>query len=764
MKRHLIAGGIAAIVLTQAAFLVADVMSGGAFGLVEALSKATADADYVNVTGDTMTGKLSTVASATTGAGLTLPHGAAPTSPVNGDLWTTTAGLYARINSGTVGPLIAGAYLPLAGGTMTGPLTLNTSTTAPALDSTVTLSAATGDQTAYHLKYTTNKAAGNDTGLLIDYTRTASSGVSRPFDIQVGGSRVFHVNQLGSLTLRDIYSSGLGQFAGNVWALAYRPVSSNNDLVLDAPSLGTGNSVVKTADAANAFLIGDSVSKGSLTAVSSNGTAILTKNSHGLTLLAGDLAHITGATTAADKGFYQVESSDANTITLDRALAGSDNNVAVKFYRDVLAMHAGDGTNGMWMRSYARDKPLQIGGHVRGATTRSLAGEDVLIPGQLEVDGAVFLDSTLRVTSTVTLDGAVTLAASRSIGAPSNNGSIIFNQNKQTPTTAQLIPGTLSNHFMFNTWANKEIDYAIPQQSNPTLFFTSQADATAVKTRWGSLSHDGTTGAVGSFNIATGAGDITLAPASGQVSVTGNLAVTATQTTGLTGSTVTVSNAQTGTGQSVYNFSVLPTYNQPSATGAINQDLRINRIETSLGTTPGEQSLIWAGVGGVEKFRVGNGGAVFVSSTLDVASGLTANSLASYTDATNLTLSGTGTGIVHVNDNLDVTGNLAVSKRTLGRAGADVASANDITLGDGNFFVVTGVTQIQRIAKAGWTAGSRVLLQFAGIAQVAHATAGDATWGSIHVTGGSAYDSATDSMAEAVYDGGTWFLAPVYTP
>ncbi len=46
-----------------------------------------------------------TTASTTTRAGLRLPHGAAPTSPVNGDIWTTTAGLYVRINGVTIGPL-----------------------------------------------------------------------------------------------------------------------------------------------------------------------------------------------------------------------------------------------------------------------------------------------------------------------------------------------------------------------------------------------------------------------------------------------------------------------------------------------------------------------------------------------------------------------------------------------------------------------------------------------------------------------------------
>lgn len=44
-------------------------------------------------------------ASTTAAASIRLPHGAAPTSPVNGDMWTTTAGLFVRINGGTVGPL-----------------------------------------------------------------------------------------------------------------------------------------------------------------------------------------------------------------------------------------------------------------------------------------------------------------------------------------------------------------------------------------------------------------------------------------------------------------------------------------------------------------------------------------------------------------------------------------------------------------------------------------------------------------------------------
>ena len=44
-------------------------------------------------------------AATTSLASLRIPHGTAPTSPTNGDMWTTTAGLFIRINGATVGPL-----------------------------------------------------------------------------------------------------------------------------------------------------------------------------------------------------------------------------------------------------------------------------------------------------------------------------------------------------------------------------------------------------------------------------------------------------------------------------------------------------------------------------------------------------------------------------------------------------------------------------------------------------------------------------------
>ena len=56
---------------------------------------------YAPLGGSTFTGKVNTAASTTTNAGLNLPHGTAPTSPVNGDIWTTTTSLQWRRNGTT---------------------------------------------------------------------------------------------------------------------------------------------------------------------------------------------------------------------------------------------------------------------------------------------------------------------------------------------------------------------------------------------------------------------------------------------------------------------------------------------------------------------------------------------------------------------------------------------------------------------------------------------------------------------------------------
>lgn len=51
---------------------------------------------------------LETQASATGAASLNVPHGTAPSSPQNGDMWTTASGIFVQINGSTVGLLGTG--------------------------------------------------------------------------------------------------------------------------------------------------------------------------------------------------------------------------------------------------------------------------------------------------------------------------------------------------------------------------------------------------------------------------------------------------------------------------------------------------------------------------------------------------------------------------------------------------------------------------------------------------------------------------------
>jgi hypothetical protein len=68
------------------------------------VSRTTTVVDEIELNATTidLNGKVETQASASGAAGLNIPHGIAPSSPADGDIWTTTAGVFARINGATV--------------------------------------------------------------------------------------------------------------------------------------------------------------------------------------------------------------------------------------------------------------------------------------------------------------------------------------------------------------------------------------------------------------------------------------------------------------------------------------------------------------------------------------------------------------------------------------------------------------------------------------------------------------------------------------
>jgi hypothetical protein len=84
--------------------------------------------------------------------------------------------------------------------------------------------------------------------------------------------------------------------------------------------------------------------------------------------------------------------------------------------------------------------------------------------------------------------------------------------------------------------------------------------------------------------------------------------------------------------------------------------------------------------------------------------------------------------------------------RVLESQGADVASANDLTLGsDGNCFEITGATQINAITTSGWQNGTIITLLFTSTPTVKHNTSGGGGTAVILLSGSADYVSTAGS-------------------
>jgi len=99
---------------------------------------------------------------------------------------------------------------------------------------------------------------------------------------------------------------------------------------------------------------------------------------------------------------------------------------------------------------------------------------------------------------------------------------------------------------------------------------------------------------------------------------------------------------------------------------------------------------------------------------------------------------------------------LVMNSRVQGKQGANVASANDITLGAGNLFVITGTTTVNRIAVANWQAGSEVTLTLASGITIADGVATGGGFNSIQLAGGVNLVTIAVTNLKLVYDGTDW--------
>lgn len=120
--------------------------------------------------------------------------------------------------------------------------------------------------------------------------------------------------------------------------------------------------------------------------------------------------------------------------------------------------------------------------------------------------------------------------------------------------------------------------------------------------------------------------------------------------------------------------------------------------------------------------------------------GLKVNDQAGLAGVTNAYAIKTGTGLV------DLGG------RIQGAQGADIASANDMSIGaDGNYYDVTGATQINTIVATNIKAGTMITLQFDSNPLVKHATAGAGS--QLQLAGAVDFSSSAGDTLTLIFDG-----------
>ena len=219
------------------------------------LTTASAASTYAALAGATFTGLVSTPASTTTTAGLRISHGSAPTTPVNGDVWTTTTGLFTRLNGATK----TSAFLE--GATFTGNLT-------------TVLSATTG------------------AGFNLPHGAAPTTPVNGDVWTTTGG---FFWRQNGT-TYQAVNLSGTQTVSGSI-TFSNASLTLGNSTAASTYNLGTGATLTATTKAINIGTNGVAGSTTNIAIGSTTGTNAITIN--GPTTLAGT---VTASGTTLDLG------------------------------------------------------------------------------------------------------------------------------------------------------------------------------------------------------------------------------------------------------------------------------------------------------------------------------------------------------------------------------------------------------------------------------------------------------------------------------
>ena len=230
---------------------------------------------YAQLSGATFTGLVSTPAATTSSAFLRVAHGAAPSAPVNGDIWTTTSGLFARINGGTqqYAPLgstntftgtntFSGATLSF--GTSTAASTINIGTGATLTATTKAINIGTNGVAGS----TTNIAIGSTTGTSTTTLNGSTVGATAAADTNTTAlaTTAFVVGQAGSATPLVNGTAAVGTSLRYARQDHVHPTDTSRAALASPTFTGTPLSTTAAADtnttqiATTAFVVGQASS------------------------------------------------------------------------------------------------------------------------------------------------------------------------------------------------------------------------------------------------------------------------------------------------------------------------------------------------------------------------------------------------------------------------------------------------------------------------------------------------------------------------
>ena len=273
-----------------------------------------------NLAGATFTGGIVTAAPTTAGAFFNLPHGAQPTTPVNGDVFTTTSGLFARINGSTLQfaainsntTNFGGTAISFGSSTAASTIGVGTGATISGVTKTVNLGTggATGSITAVNIGSSTSTTTVTVSGALNNDNTVTLGNFTFTGAVNLGTG----ATQSGNIKTVNLGTGGVGGSTTNITlgpTLGTSTITMNG--TVNAPGLVNGvKAWVNFNGVTNGTWTGGT-STVSRTAGSTTAT-ITTTTAHGL--VTGNTVY---ALTGVVAGIYAVTVLTATTFTITTA-------------------------------------------------------------------------------------------------------------------------------------------------------------------------------------------------------------------------------------------------------------------------------------------------------------------------------------------------------------------------------------------------------------------------------------------------------------